>query len=323
MFDHVLGQAPAIETLLQALSRGRVHHAYRFEGPEGVGKELTALAFARALLCPAGGCDNCAVCHRVLTFGTDAPHVPLHPDCVLVGRQLYPTNLVSAREATGISVEQIRRVVLSRAGYAPHEGRALVFIVRNAEELTVSAANALLKTLEEPGKSTHFVLLTSQPHRLLDTVLSRTLALRFRALSEDAISQILRAHDKPERFAPLAQGSARRALALAESDEFEAFDAFARGIENAVNASTISDSLAFASALPRDRHRLRERLLAYGFSLSEQLQACVHTEPLQAKRVSQRYAALDAALESLDRNTSPTLAVEAMLIQMRETRALG
>ncbi|MGC4092354.1 MAG: hypothetical protein QM756_31625 [Polyangiaceae bacterium] len=83
-------------------------------------------------------------------------------------------------EASGISVEQIRRVVLERIGFSPHEGRALVFIVREADELTLQAANSLLKTLEEPPARTHFVLLTSRPESLAryDSVSRATVALQ-------------------------------------------------------------------------------------------------------------------------------------------------
>ncbi|RLB58845.1 MAG: DNA polymerase III subunit delta', partial [Deltaproteobacteria bacterium] len=92
-FDHILGQKPAIETLTRALASGHVHHAYRFEGAEGVGKELTAMAFAQALLCRADeplGCGTCDVCRRVVERAQTAPHTPLHPDVVVVARGLYP-----------------------------------------------------------------------------------------------------------------------------------------------------------------------------------------------------------------------------------------
>src|SRR6187402_2180290 len=186
MFSHILGQDPAVQTLTRALDSGHVHHAYRFEGPAGVGKELAAFALAQALVCEAAGaraCEQCSACQRALRISEEEPHVPTHPDVILLQRGLYRGRL-TANEATGISIEQVRRMVLERIGYRPHEGRARVFIVRDADELTVSAANALLKTLEEPGSSTHFVLLTSRPNRLLDTIRSRTLPVRFSALSD-------------------------------------------------------------------------------------------------------------------------------------------
>jgi len=146
VFDRIRGQGPAIETLVRALENGRVHHAYRFEGPPGVGKEMAAFALAQSLVCAKGGrlgCGECSACQRAVRLAEEDPHVPLHPDVVLLGRGLYPAQVLgtASRESTGIGVEQIRRLVLSRVGFSPHEGRAFVFIIREAEDLTQQAAN--------------------------------------------------------------------------------------------------------------------------------------------------------------------------------------
>ena len=85
-FDTILDQAPALQILERALTSGRVHHAYRFEGPNGVGKERLALAFAQALVCTEPGpfaCGSCSACHRAVTFSREEPEVPLHPDVAL------------------------------------------------------------------------------------------------------------------------------------------------------------------------------------------------------------------------------------------------
>src|SRR5437868_7077122 len=139
-FSAVLGQEPAIKTLEQALRAGKVHHAYRFEGPAGVGKGLAALALARALLCEAPtplACEECSACKRAAALSAEEPYLPAHPDLLIVERGLY-RNVIQASEASGISIEQVRRIVLSRIGFPPHEGRAVVCIVRGAEELTTS-----------------------------------------------------------------------------------------------------------------------------------------------------------------------------------------
>src|SRR5688572_24774827 len=175
VFGEILGQSTAVQTLRRALAAGRLHHALRFEGPDGVGKERCAFALAQALVCtqrPREGCGDCSACKRAVTLSPEPPQVPAHPDVVLVERGLYPPGVLgrSGPETTGIGVEQIRRVVLSRAAFPPHEAQHLLFIFRAAHELTVSAANALLKTLEEPRPNVHFLLLTDQPRRLLDTV---------------------------------------------------------------------------------------------------------------------------------------------------------
>src|SRR5262249_38301472 len=152
---------------------------------------LAAFALAQALVCEKGtGCGSCSACRRAVTLSADEPRVPQHPDVVLLGKGLY-RGLLSGGEAMGIGVEQVRRIVLTRVGFPPHEGRALVFIVRDAEEITQQAANALLKTLEEPHQRTHFVLLTSRPSRLLDTIRSRCLPVRFAPLPDAVVGTLL------------------------------------------------------------------------------------------------------------------------------------
>jgi len=96
-FDRILGQAAAVETLERALRTGNVHHAYRFEGPNGVGKEMAAFGFAQALVCTTEppllqarrACGRCSACVRAVTLSSEAPCVPLHPDVVLLERGLY------------------------------------------------------------------------------------------------------------------------------------------------------------------------------------------------------------------------------------------
>lgn len=322
VFDEIFGQETAVETLRHALGRQRVHHAYRFEGPEGVGKELAAMALARSLLCSAPsetgeGCGSCSPCRRVVTFSEQAPHVPLHPDVILLGRGLYSGSLLSAKETTGISVEQVRRFVLGRVGFSPHEGRALVVIVRDADELTIQAANALLKTLEEPRSGVHFVLLTSRPNRLLDTVRSRTLAVRFRPLPDDALKTILQRHEKPQNVVPLAQGSAQMALELADSDEGSEAEDFARAIDEAVSHTTLVRALDLAGDLPRDRHVLRRKLLNYAQLLALENRELVRRDPASALGRTHRFGAVQDALDALERNATPALAFEAMIAQMR------
>src|SRR3954468_1892608 len=92
-FDAILGQPTAVRTLKTALASERLHHAYRFEGPDGVGKERAAFALAQALVCtvsPNVGCGECSACRRAVSLSDDAPAVPRHPDVVLVERGLYP-----------------------------------------------------------------------------------------------------------------------------------------------------------------------------------------------------------------------------------------
>jgi len=315
----VLGQEPALQTLYHALDSGRVHHAYRFEGPAGVGKEMAALGLAQALVCEAGGkraCTKCSACLRALSFSTEDPCVPAHPDVVILQRGLY-RGRISANEATGISIEQVRRMVLERAGYRPHEGHALIFIVRDADELTVSAANALLKTLEEPGQSTHFILLTSRPNRLLDTIRSRTLPVRFSPLSESLVAQILESKGLSREVAPLAQGSVALALELASEDAIQERNEFVAGAKAAIAARDLAPGIKFAEAR-RERDHLRSLLsfLAQSWALSAR--ELVGSAVEEAEKCALRHRVVLSAMQDVERNVSPALALEAMIVRLRQ-----
>ena len=322
VFDRIRGQGPAIETLVRALRARRVHHAYRFEGPPGVGKELGAFALAQALVCTAGGelgCGKCSACHRAVRISEEDPHVPQHPDVVLLGRGLYPAAALgtASRETTGIGVEQVRRLVLARVGFPPHEGRALVFIVRDAEELTQQAANALLKTLEEPPQRTHFVLITSRPNRLLDTIRSRTLPVRFGPLPEAVVGEILLAHGKSKEHAGAAEGSAELALALADEDAARSRSEFVQGALEATAAPSLDGAVVFAQTRPNERGDLRQNLLALSHHLAEDARRTLAANASHAATSARRYALVVEALDAIERNGQPGLALEAMIARFR------
>lgn len=312
----LLGQPTALTTLRRALSTGRIHHAYRFVGPKGVGKETAAFLMAQALLCEQGagadgGCGVCSACKRVMTFTREAPHVPTHPDVILVGRGLYPPQLVGgASEATGISVEQVRRIVLSRLGFTPHEGRALVVIIRDADELTGSAANALLKTLEEPHPNTHFLLLTHREAKLLDTIVSRTLAVRFGPLPDAALRTLLEQEGLPEQVALYAQGSLEKARALADAEFLEARAEQVAMLDQALREATATAALKWAEHRPEGRHELLA-LLAH---IATTYAARARDEG--AATWAARYAELIRASREIEHNGSPALVLEAMVLRL-------
>lgn len=320
-FSDILGQEPVVETLKRALSSGRVHHAYRFEGPPGVGKELAAFALAQTLVCERGGAEACAVCSackRAVTLSADAPHVPQHPDVVLLERGLYRGVLGSGSgEATAIGIEQVRKVVLARAGFPPHEGRALVFIVRDADEISISAANALLKTLEEPGARTHFVLLTSRPSRMLDTLRSRSLPIRFAPLSDAIVASILEARKLDTSVAPLAQGSASLAIELADPDAKAERDAFVSAALAALAAPDLAPALKLAESQKKDRMGLREQLSFLAQALATEARTLIAAQPALAERRAFQHATVLSALAEVEKNVQPALALEAMMVELR------
>lgn len=312
----LLGQPTAQTTLTRALQSGRVHHAYRFEGPPGVGKETAALLLAQALVCteqPNVGCERCSACRRAVTFSDEAPQVPRHPDVILVGRALYPPSLLGgASEATGISVEQVRRIVMPRVGMPPHEARSLVIIIRAAEELTIAAANALLKTLEEPGRGVHFILLTSRPAQLLDTVLSRSLAIRFGALPEDVMRTLLGDEALSDDLIELARGSLAKARELSEPASREVREAFLNGLDRALAEGHTEAALRFADERPDGRHQLLDLLSYVATTFATRAR---HGTELGLW--AERYRVVIRSIRHIEANASPALVLESMVGQLQ------
>lgn len=200
----LIGQDLARAALERAIAGGRVAHAYVFEGPPGVGKRNAALGLAMALDCPlvpGAGCGACEICRRI--------EAGLHPDVASFG---------PSGPGGQIVIDDIR-AILALTRTRPHEARARVIVVDDADAMNPSSANGLLKTLEEPLAGNHLVLCTGAPDRLLPTVRSRAQRIRFRALSPAALAAIARARGLPEARAEiavaLADGSAARMLEAA------------------------------------------------------------------------------------------------------------
>jgi DNA polymerase III delta' subunit len=312
----ITGQARAIETLRAAVARRRLHHALLFEGPSGVGKATTARALAMALNCERGphtdGCGECAPCQKILSGN--------HPD--LVGFDM-----------TGKGLTERVRELLPSLGFRPHEARARVVVLDPADDLAqgrAEAANALLKTLEEPPADTHFVLCTAQPHRLPVTVRSRCQRVRFSPLDRQTIVHFLTARQGAElavaeEAAALADGSLGRALERWQSSE--------RGpapdrIEALVAAAQSGDAqriFAAAGELGGDREAAGAEVEALFRALRGRLldeTAGPTAAPLSALRgwpesaLLVGIAAAQEAAEALKGNVAPSLAIEHLLLRM-------
>ena len=201
----IVGQSGAVALLERAIALDRPAHAYAFVGPAGVGRRLTAVAFAQALLCPQRGCGACGVCRRVAAGQ--------HPDCQVLG-PIPPRD--NPKGPLAIRIEQIRELEHA-AALAPLEGSRKVFILDETERMTLPTAQALLKTLEEPPARTHLVLILANPRALPPTVLSRCQRVRFRPLAAADAIRLLEGRGVPPDasglLARLTEG--RPGLALA------------------------------------------------------------------------------------------------------------
>jgi DNA polymerase III subunit delta' len=320
------GQDAARRTLERALEVNKVHHAYRFEGPEGVGKRLAADLLAQNLLCERGtGCNECSACRRVLSVAPESPHVPLHPDYLLIQRGLYPPALLGASEATGISVEQIRKIVLPRVGFTPHEGRALVITIVDAHELTLSAANALLKTLEEPPDRTHFILLTSRPQKLPDTIRSRALKVRFAPLPRAVLVDLLGDVVLSDELIRLSQGSLSEAQKLAAPESRKERDSFIERAETAVRGRHPSHAIEFAEARPEGRDELLALLRHFSSRIASEARRRLDPHSGWESRhigrsLSAGYFEVERAAREIEQNGSPALVLETLILRLAELK---
>jgi DNA polymerase-3 subunit delta' len=340
LLSQVRAQETALRTIDWALEQDRVHHAYLFVGPDGVGKELAAFGLAQALVCerrgdadagpglfgasekpPVRACGTCSACTR--TVPREDTKRPLHPDVVIIERGLYTAQQLGSRsnETREISIHQIRTLVLARSAFAPHEGRAKVFIVRRAEELSQSAANALLKTLEEPGPRTHFILLSSQPEALLPTILSRTQRIRFAPLPDDVVTELLTAQGvegaRAKEITRLANGSVEAGVLLADPDESEMRDQFVASALAATSSPTIEQVLALAESAKKDKDRLPSNIAALAAALATRAGEAARAGSPDAEALAIRGRFALTALEHLAGNGAAQLVVEAMLTRMR------
>jgi len=233
-------QTNAHRQLQRALSQGRMAHAYIFHGPDGVGKEMFARALAQLLLCdnpvdvsPAKPADadiqtirqGCGKCQECDSVSHDA-----HPDIHLVYRQLireHPDTTLRKRKALELGVDVIRHFIVEQAAFTPLRGQVKVFMIREADRMTIAAQNALLKTLEEPPGATHIILLTTDLARLLPTTLSRCQVLPFDPLPDAFVRQTLSEtqldlpQDHADWYARLAGGSIGTAVIACSDHQYE------------------------------------------------------------------------------------------------------
>src|SRR6266852_955644 len=225
MFSKLIGNEEVKESLQRLLAGGRVPGSMLFTGDEGIGKKLFALELAKALNCRhrngVEACDECSSCKRI----SRSTFPPFGKDDDDKGRMIWSEH---ADVAMVRPFKQIIRVPPMRelereANFRPFEGAARVFVVEDADYMNDQAANALLKTLEEPPPTSHLILTTANPTALLATIRSRCQIIRFGPIPAEEIEQFLINEKKvPAADAALlartSRGSIGRALAADVED---------------------------------------------------------------------------------------------------------
>jgi DNA polymerase III subunit gamma/tau len=266
-FAEIVGQQHVTRTLQNAIETGRVAHAYIFSGARGVGKTTTARILAKALNCVKGPtsspCNECASCREIAA-----------------GSSL---DVLEIDAASNRGIDQVREL-RDMVRYAPAGGRHKIVILDEAHMLTDEASNALLKTLEEPPEKVVFVMATTQPEDLVDTIRSRSQHFHFRALSFAEIAEALKAIASKEELdvepgaiavmARTADGSLRDALSLIEQARAycgaKISEAQMRELLGVVQAEILDELVAAIENRSTERALgLVHRLLAEGQNLQQ------------------------------------------------------
>jgi len=321
----ILGHEWAVTLLRQHIVQGTFHHAYLLVGPQGIGRRTLALRFAQALSCPqplAPGepCRTCRTC-------THIEHME-HPDLAVVQAE---------RIGGTLRVDQVRQLQHNLA-LSPYEARFRVALLLRFEEAHLSAANALLKTLEEPPPHVILLLTAESTESLLPTIVSRCEVLRLRPLPYETVSQGLqRLWGVPEEQARLLAHVAggRPGYALQLYHNPEQWSLRERWLKEHYHLLTSSrvERFNYAEGLSKDRERLHQVLLVW-MSLWRDvvLQAAKASIPLSNPHLSQESAALAAqwglptayrtlmalqrTLDRLERNVNPRLAIEVLMLDL-------
>ncbi len=319
------GHARVQALLRQAVMRGSVPQTLLFAGPEGVGKHAVAMALAQAVNCPKSAegiaCGRCSSCTRIAKG------------------QFSDVVEVDNGDIASISIKSIRERVLDLVGYRPFEGQRRLFIIDPADALSVQAQDALLKTLEEPPPATILILISAYPDSLRPTVLSRCRRVRFGALTEAEVAQVLTARHGMDAAlarsrASLSGGSVSQALAIdggvLEGDRDAAWD-----LLRTAAVAPVAARLRVAEAVTKHGTKRRERealgmRLSHVSALLRDLSALVHTSQGNAAlsnadreadlrtlvrafpndRLISAFGLIAKAQAALDRNASPKIVAD-------------
>ncbi len=249
-FAEVVGHARVKEVLSRSLARATVHTGYLFTGPSGVGKHLVASAFVRAWLCLEAKGAACGVCDSCTRVGK-APHQDL-------------VEVTFLEKKKSISVDQVRALGTWLV-QSPALGRHKAAIIDPASALTTEAANALLKTLEEPPPGRVIVLIATSPGALPPTVRSRCQQVSFGSLTDDEVAEVLRRNRWPALSARQAAASAEGSPGAALVRDGRLWQETAEAVRvlfEALAAGERGAALAFAEATGDARERALASLQA-------------------------------------------------------------
>lgn len=233
-FREIVGHKQIIEHLQNAIKMDKISHAYILGGEKGSGKRTIAAAFAQTLQCEGGQQDACGSCHSCKQAESKN-----HPDIIYVTHE----------KPNSIGVEEIREQVVSDVQIKPYSSKYKIYIIADADKMTVQAQNALLKTIEEPPAYAVIILLTANVPSLLPTILSRCVTLAMKPVADSEVKDYLMEHVQiPDYQADIcvafAQGNIGKAVQLASSENFNEIRSSALHLLKCVRKMDMSDIMA-------------------------------------------------------------------------------
>ena len=326
VFKDILGHEQIKEHFKNAVETGKVSHAYILSGEAGMGRKSLANAFALSLLCEKGKPEPCMQCHacRQVLSGN-------HPDLIYVTHE----------KPASIGVDEIREQINNTIMIRPYSSYYKIYIVDEAEKMTVQAQNALLKTIEEPPSYAVILLLTTNQDAFLPTILSRCVQLKLKPLRDSVVKEYLIQSLKVEEaqaeiYAAFARGNLGKAIHLASSEEFKLLYREVLTLLKNVKEMDIAMLLDYIKKMQEENLILDECLdfmqLWYRdilmYKVTKDMNCLIFKEEYTAvSRLCQNssYEGLEAVLNAIDKakarlaaNVNTELALELMLLTMKE-----
>ena len=246
-FNDIIGHEMIKEHFKKAIETNHVSHAYILTGEAGMGRKSLANAFAMTLLCEKGKKEPCMQCHACKQVMSGN-----HPDLIFVNHE----------KPNSIGVDDIREQINDTIMVRPYSSYYKVYIVDEAEKMTVQAQNALLKTIEEPPSYAVILLLTTNQDAFLPTILSRCVQLKLKPLRDEVVREYLVQslgveESQAEIYAAFARGNLGKAIHLAESEEFRVmYDALILMLKHLKDAD-ISELLEYIRKLKEENLDIR------------------------------------------------------------------
>lgn len=326
MFHEILGHDQIKQHFYNALKSDKISHAYILSGESGMGKKSLANAFAMTLLCEQGQIEPCGVCPACKQTLSGS-----HPDLIYVTHE----------KPASIGVDDIRVQINEAIHIRPYSSRYKIFIVDEAEKMTQQAQNALLKTIEEPPAYAVLILLTTNQEAFLPTILSRCVKLKCKPLNDDVIrsylvSQLQMSPIDAEVYSAFSRGNLGKAIAIASSEVFHELLQSMKKLLSGIKTFDISQILDWIKEAKDKEFDIVECLdfiqMWYRdvllYKATENDEKLIFKDEIRTIREicgKSSYIGIEKVLEAIDQarvrleaNVNVELALELMLLTMKE-----